>query len=242
MAPRDPADLARDAVTASLRAHNDTIFTFAKALYSSHYTFECTRFLGHQACKIPSDLWIMHDLFCQFRFETVIETGTADGGATLWYATLMDLLKIERGHIWSIDTQPNASRPDHRRITYITGSSTDEQIVKLWQTATDAQPLGPMLLNLDSDHTAPHVRRELDLWAPLVPVGSWLVVEDTNGAPIVKDEAGQPIQVEGPLAGLFEYLEAHPGEWQREIFCERYLLTMNPGGWLQRKASYVETR
>lgn len=38
----------------------------------------------------------------------------------------------------------------------------------------------------------------------------------------------------GARGGLTEYLEQHPGEWRQDILSERYLLTMNPGGWLQR--------
>ncbi len=38
----------------------------------------------------------------------------------------------------------------------------------------------------------------------------------------------------GARGGLEDYLNEHPGEWRQDVLCERYLLTMNPGGWLQR--------
>lgn len=227
----DPETQTRDEITASLRAHNELIFQFARAWYASPYTFQATRFLGHAACKIPFDLWIFHDLFCQYRFETVVECGTADGGATLWYATLMDLLKIDGGRVISIDVDDTPERPEHPRITYMHGSSIDPDLAVLIPIK------GPTLINLDSDHRAGHVLAELDLWAPRVPVGGWLVVEDTNGSPVVTDpETGKLIAVEGPYAAVMEYLAKHPGEFLRDVVCERYFLSMSPGGWLQRTA------
>jgi cephalosporin hydroxylase len=38
----------------------------------------------------------------------------------------------------------------------------------------------------------------------------------------------------GARGGLEDYLRAHEGEFVQDILCERYLLTMNPGGFLQR--------
>jgi cephalosporin hydroxylase len=44
----------------------------------------------------------------------------------------------------------------------------------------------------------------------------------------------------GARGGLIEYMDKHPGEWRQDILSERYLLTMNPGGWLQRVGEYHE--
>lgn len=232
-------DVARHAITAGLRAHQELIFKFTQAWYASPYTFRTTKVLGYDACKIPFDLWIFHDLMMQYRFQTVVETGTASGGAALWFAVLMDLLKID-GVVHTIDVdsvEVHGDRPVHPRIVYHHGNSTDPELVEL--IATDAQSRGGhLLVDLDSDHHAPHVLQELELWAPLVPVGSWLVVEDTNGSPVETDpDTGAPVMVEGPFAAVMEYLQRHPGEFLRDVVCERFMITMNPHGWLQRKAA-----
>lgn len=237
MSISDPAAKARQEIVAGLRAHEGLIFEFAKAWYDSPYTFRQTRVLGWPACKIPFDLWIMMDLFTQYRFRTVVETGTAGGGTTLWFAVLMDLLGID-GHVWSIDIDlpgPGEKRPEHPRITYVHGSSADPDVVDrvVAESGHGASP--DILVNLDSNHCAPHVLDELRLWAPLVPVGGWLVVDDTNGAPVMDDAAGNPVEVEGPFAAVMEYLAGHPGEWFRDVLQERHMLTMNPHGWLQRE-------
>ncbi len=243
MALSSREDQARHEIKAQLRAHNDLIFDFTAAWYRSPYTFRSTKFMGYPACKIPFDLWILHDLFCQYRFETVIETGTAGGGTTLWYAMLMEMLGID-GAVLSIDIDAldeGRQRPVHPRITYLTGSSVDPVIVAKADTwllehqKKDAEgKVGAMLMNLDSNHHAPHVLEELRMWAPRVPIGSWMLVEDTNGAPVMQDVGGNPIEVEGPLAAVFEYMASHPDEWFRDVVCERYWVTMNPHGWLQR--------
>ena len=239
MALTSPASRDRHAIVAGIRAHEQLIFDFTNAWYQSPYTFRATRVFGWPACKIPLDLWIFHDLFCQYRFTTVVECGTAGGGATLWYALLMDLLGIEGGRVISIDIDvpgEGEQRPEHPRITYLHGSSVDPAIVAHVQS----QLVGPVLVNLDSNHHAPHVLAELALWAPLVPLGDWIVVEDTNGSPVMVDESGEARGVEGPMAAVLEYLASHPGEFTREVVCERYWLTMNPHGWLQRTGRRID--
>jgi Cephalosporin hydroxylase len=236
-------DRDRHAITAGLRANEELIFKFAKAWYASNYTFRATTVLGYPACKIPLDLWIMHDLFCQYRFVHVIETGTAGGGTTLWYAMLMDMLGIEGGRIWSIDVDDapeGALRPEHPRITYVKGSSTDLAIVESITNKIRFRRghfAGATLVNLDSSHFATHVVEELRVWAPLLEVNDWFVVEDTNGVPVMDDpRTGTQVEVEGPFAAVMEFMAKHPGEFSREVVCERYWLTMCPHGFLQRHA------
>ena len=230
-----PVSLSDDAASAEiyggLQRHEALIHEFATEWYRSPYTFRSTKVLGWPACKIPLDLWVLHDLFCQYRFETVVETGTAGGGTTLWYAILMDLLGIAGGTVYSVDldtaAQHGGYRPPHSRIHYVHGSSVDPALVEGVASGIH----GSTLIDLDSDHHAPHVAEELRLWAPYVPIGGWLLIEDTNGAP------AEPHPTDGPLAAVRGYLAAHPGEFHRELACERYWLTMNPGGFLQRVAA-----
>ena len=82
---------------------------------------------------------------------------------------------------------------------------------------------------LDSDHSRDHVLKELEAWAPVVTVGSCLIVEDTNlsGNPI--DKQGKP----GPGEAIKEWLPQHP-EFIRDGKLEKFFLTSNPGGWLRR--------
>ena len=44
-----------------------------------------------------------------------------------------------------------------------------------------------MLVVLDSDHSEAHVEAELEAYAPIVPVGCYFIVEDSNIGRIRKD-------------------------------------------------------
>lgn len=69
------------------------------------------------------------------------------------------------------------------------------------------------MVSLDSDHSAEHVFRELQRYAPLVSKGCYLVVEDTN-------INGHPV-----------YSSFGPGPKEA---LEKFKLTVAPSGFLRR--------
>ena len=107
---------------------------------------------------------------------------------------------LGRGEIVTIDLEPRAGRPEHERITYLEGSSTNDEIVA--QIGERAGAAERVMVILDSDHTRDHVVRELELYAPFVTPGCYLVVEDTNvnGHPVV------PGFGPGPMEAVTEFL------------------------------------
>jgi cephalosporin hydroxylase len=88
-----------------------------------------------------------------------------------------------------------------------------------------------MLVVLDSDHSARHVLAELAAFAPLVPVGSYIHVQD--GCIDEVDwyrESGRP----GPLVAVKEFL-VREKSFVRDLDVEqRYLSMVHPFGWLKR--------
>jgi cephalosporin hydroxylase len=85
------------------------------------------------------------------------------------------------------------------------------------------------LVILDSYHSYDHVREEMKLYYPLVPVGSYLIVEDTH-------VSGHPVPWEhgkGPYEACENFLNKHPN-WSAEHWCEKYMMTFNPNGYLKR--------
>ena len=86
------------------------------------------------------DLWLYQEMIHEFRPDVVIEAGTKYGGSAYYFARLFDL--IGHGQVITIDTKPQPNRPEHPRITYLTGSSTDPAIAEsVDELVGDGKPL-----------------------------------------------------------------------------------------------------
>jgi cephalosporin hydroxylase len=189
-------------------------------------TWAQTYWMGVPVLKCPLDLWIYQEILREVQPELIIECGTAAGGSALFYAHLCDV--IGKGEVVSIDIRADAQRPQHPRITYWTGSSTDRSIVdRAWQ---EARGRCPVLVILDSDHDAGHVLQELRLYAPLVTPGSYLIIEDTNinGHPTFRSHGP------GPMEAVQAFL-SEDSSFSIDTSREKFYLTFNPCGYLRKR-------
>jgi cephalosporin hydroxylase len=200
---------------------------FHRLYYSSRErTWGNTFWLGHHVLKCPLDLWTYQEILHEVQPELIIETGTYRGGSALFLASISDLLG--KGQVVTIDSARQNGRPRHRRITYLTGSSTSEKILR--QVRRRARGKSTVLVILDSGHGKDHVLAELHAYAPFVTPGSYLVVEDTNlnGHPVESDHGP------GPAEAVAEFLEQNDA-FVRDESREKFLLTFNPGGYLKKR-------
>jgi cephalosporin hydroxylase len=182
--------------------------------------------LGTQALKNPLDLWVYQEIMFETRPELIVETGTYRGGSARFLASVCDLLGA--GEVVSIDVEPEREDyPRHPRVTYLAGrSSTEPDVVAEVAERAAGKPL---LVVLDSDHSQRHVAAELDAYAPLVPVGCYVIVEDSNIGLIRKD------LMPGPLEAVEDFL-ARTDEFEIDREREKFLITFNPSGYLRRVA------
>src|SRR6478735_11461350 len=121
------ADLSRARPSPAVR--QAVIDQFHRLYYhSARQTWKNTRFYGVTVWKNPMDLWLYQEMIHDFRPDVVIEAGTKFGGSAYYFARLFDL--IGHGQVITIDTEPQPNRPDHPRITYLTGSSIDPAIAE----------------------------------------------------------------------------------------------------------------
>lgn len=201
---------------------------FHKLYYQSRQrglTWGDTHWLGTQVLKCPLDLWVYQELIVSYKPDLILETGTYMGGSAKFLASVCDL--VGHGEIITVDIKERDGRPQHDRITYLTGSSTSEEIRV--EVAKRAEGKQRVIVILDSAHEKPHVDAEIAAYKGLVQSGGYLVVEDThlNGNPIRSDFGP------GPMESVDEFLSS-TDEFEIDPFGEKFLMTFNPRGLLKR--------
>ena len=223
---RTATDVAA-AILAERREHAGTIDAFHLLFYASKQTAAMTYFEDVPVLKNPLDLWVYQEIIWGLRPTLIIETGTAFGGSALYFARQLD--RVGEGAVVTVDVDAPPDPPQHRRVTYLTASSTDSDVVEALARVAFGHPR--VMVVLDSDHAKSHVLAELKAYAPLVSQGQYLVVEDTdiNGRPVPIDWKGGP----GPGPAVDEWWPEHP-EFQRGVISERYLISSHT--WLRRRA------
>jgi cephalosporin hydroxylase len=130
----------------------------------------------------------------------------------------------------TVDIEEREGRPRHDRITYLTGSSVDPEIVA--QVRSQIVSEERVMVLLDSDHSKEHVLAELSVYAPLVSEDCYLIVEDT-GVGLVDPEFGP-----GPAEAVEEFLAQDHPPFTVDRDCEKFFITVQPGGYLRRGSSF----
>lgn len=183
--------------------------------------------MGYELFKCPLDLWIYQEFITANRPDLIIEVGTYKGGSALYLASICDLVGVGKIVTVDIDTTHDLIRPRHPRISYLAGSSTDPSIIA--EIKKRAEGISNVLVILDGDHMRDHVLEELRLYSDLIAPGGLLVVEDTN----INGHPTYPDFGPGPWEAVDAFL-AENSEFVPDRSFERFLLTMNPRGYLRR--------
>lgn len=197
------------------------------ALVRKTNNVKTVRWLGKPVWQYPLDAWLLQEVISDQRPDLIVELGTFQGGSAFFFATLCQLLG--HGRVLSIDVAPRSTVP-HERIEYLTGSSTAEPILRAVKERIRRLEARRLLFVLDSDHSAAHVEAELEAYAPLVPAGCYLHVQDGLLDYLPRFRSLRP----GPAAAVMKFLGRHP-EFERDEDLERrYVMTAHIGGWLRR--------
>jgi cephalosporin hydroxylase len=186
----------------------------------------CT-WLGERVWQNILDLWTIQETLAALRPELLIESGTNRGGSALFYAHLFDLMGT--GKVLTLDVQKLHSL-SHPRVEFLLGSSVADETLSLIRTRV-ATTSGPVMVILDSDHSEPHVFREMECYAPLVTPGSFMLVQDGVIDVLPWGRGDRP----GPLPAITRWLPQHPEFEVDTARCERFLITQHPKGWLRRR-------
>lgn len=207
-----------------------TILDFNRWYYDADVWGD-TYYMGVKVWKSVADLWSYQEIIFETEPDCIIETGTAFGGSALWMAHCLDRVAgMALGRVVTIDINLEHVLSAHRlhsSIFGVTGDSTSPATLRGVLEYTKGRRV---MVTLDSNHSKDHVLRELELYAPLVSSGCYLIVEDTNvnGHPVLLSHGP------GPAEALAEWLPQHQ-EFEVDPHRTRFGLTFQPGGYLLRK-------
>lgn len=205
------------------------------------YTFT---WLGRPIIQLPEDMVRAQEVIFAVKPDVLVETGVAHGGSLIYYASLLRMLG--NGRVIGIDIE---IRPHNRKaieehplsssITLIDGSSTDHAVVENVRAKIRAGET--VMVVLDSNHTKAHVAAELETYAPLVTMGSYIVatdgiMEDLYDVPrgATKWKTDNPSAAAREFAGNHKEFVLEQPKWP---FNESQLdrnITHWPDAWLRR--------
>ena len=217
--------------------------------YSYNFTW-----MSRPIIQFPQDIVAFQEVVFAVKPDVIIETGIAHGGSLVLSASLLALLDYcdasEEGAtldparpkrtVLGIDIDIRAhnraaidAHPMRSRIEMIEGSSIAPEVADKVRAYAAGKRV---LLLLDSNHTHDHVLEELNLYAPLVPPGSYCIVYDT----VVEDmpDGMFPNRPWGkgnnPKTAVRAYLKDHPEFQIDSTIHEKLLITVAPDGYLRR--------
>jgi cephalosporin hydroxylase len=175
-------------------------------------------FQGIQRLKAPNEVLAYPKLIELVRPRVIIETGTKFGGGALWFASMLESLKMDNSFVITIDISGTEyCIPHNSLIKRIIGSSVDENIFTAVKRIIKDN--APVMVSLDAEHTRKHVEKELSLYYQLVSKGSYLVVEDTNQGDVE--------------FAVYDFIARHP-EFSIDRQFELHPHTTNKNGFLLR--------
>jgi cephalosporin hydroxylase len=203
---------------------------YHQEFYDSPNTWRMNKWLGILTEQNPNDVWIIQEIIVETRPDFIIETGTLCGGSAALWSTILEQVN-PKGRVITIDIMDQAQEARElpivqRHVDFLHGSSTATFIVNDVKNRVKGKKV---LVILDSDHSKQHVLNELAAYAPLVNVGGYLIVQDTdvNGHPV------DPTFGPGPMEAIEEFLASN-GDFLPDKERERLMFSTNPNGYLKR--------
>jgi len=194
--------------------------------------------LGRPIIQFPTDIVAIQELLWKIQPDVVVETGVAHGGSLIFAASILEL--IGKGRVIGVDIeirphnrQAIVAHPLAHRIHLIEGSSISRET--LAQVRSQIQSGNRVVVFLDSNHTEEHVRKEMDLYSPIVSEDSYLVVHDGAQAWVGEIPSAKPEWLGNhPLAAIESFL-AHNSEFTQDPHWTRFGITSSPCGFLKKQ-------
>mgnify|MGYP002633352554 FL=1 len=189
--------------------------------------------MGRPIIQLPEDMIRIQELIYTLKPDVVVETGVAHGGSLIFYASLFQA--IGKGRTIGIDIEirhhNRKAIEQHelaRHISLIEGSSTDPDIVQKVKDQIGRNE--KVLVILDSNHSKDHVMAELEAYASLVSIGSYIVACDGIMGLVAGGPRTEPDWTwDNPEQAAHEFVKSHP-----EFVIEEPAFPFNEGSVTER--------
>ena len=224
--------------------HEDALFFMMDLLFEQKHMFHYQKWLGVTLQQDPFDAIVIQRVLHEIKPDLVVETGTHMGGGALFLASVLSLVRPEAQVItcdpWKGLVRDSLSKYDasarrlwDRYVQFHGNLSTWPPLVKHIRSAAAAASVTMVLL--DSDHQADNVAAELNAYADIVSVGSYLVVEDTKMERLFKTRGLHTWR--SPVSALDAFLAVNAGIFVVDRAAEPYGFSQHPRGFLRRVSS-----
>lgn len=231
-APSSPAPQTPAPTTAARPMTDEEVITrFHQIWYESKATWAQNRWLGLQTLQNPMDMWITQEIISEIKPDYFIECGAWEGGSAAIWASVLSQVN-PAGKVISIDITDRMAAARKlpivkSHVEFMLGFSTEPKIVDAIAKRVQGKKV---VVLLDSDHSKANVAQELKAYAPLVSVGSYFIVQDSNvnGHPVMPN-FGEG----GPWEAVTEFLATNKN-FEIDKSRERLLFTFCPNGFLRR--------
>jgi cephalosporin hydroxylase len=183
-----------------------------------------TTWLGDPIDVAPTDLFAYQEAIASVRPDWIVETGSDRPARNRFLAAMADL--VGHGRVVTVGNDPIAERFEHPRVDHVEATPHSADALA---AVRDLVGDGRALVIVGTRGETHATVQQFTGLAPLVPVGSYVIVEHTvvNGHPVWA--AHGP----GPAEAVKQILTLH-GDFVADADLEKHGLSFNAGGYLRR--------
>jgi cephalosporin hydroxylase len=212
-----------------------------------------TLYRGISMQKFPFDYVMYQMIMSEVKPDLVIEIGTMHGGSALYFADLMDILKIEGGEVHTIDIVSLQDRkeaeaangsyiPPNMDLNYPEIVSSHPRIKCFFNgyeeyDLSNCEGFKKILVIDDGSHKYEDVLSCLNKFKDVVGIGSYFIVEDGNAYDLPFKEEYKEWLNGGPLRAIFKFLSTNSDNFGIDYrWCDMFGInsTYNTYGYIKR--------
>lgn len=203
--------------------YTDDVNFSVKTLEIGHHK---TTYKDVRLIKCPFDYFIYQMIIWEVKPDLIIEIGTNEGGSSLYFSDLLDLVGSGEVHTIDIEDKVHPLVKQKNNIKFYFKGFQGYEI--------DAKSLEnkKVLIIEDGSHTYEHVKATLEKFKDLVNIDSYFIVEDG-----ILDKLGWKKKYHGgPNKAILEFLEMNKDFIIDRKWCDLYgtNATFNTNGYLKR--------